>query len=158
MSVRPSFLSISIFLFFFPSVYLLLHYSLLSLVSSVLLSFYLFHFLQIFWSLLYPILFLLNPFVLPNSSTFSCHSLLCLSSHTNRKYQRGVSALFHLVLEISSPDGYKNILLVFFNRNQQHTHKKKEVFSAVPQTDSGHPHASHLVQTTLSITLSSPTS
>jgi hypothetical protein len=98
-------------------------------------------------------LFPLNPFVLSISSPCSCYSVLSLSSHTNRKYQRSISALFHLALEISSPDGYKNnILLVFFNRNQQQRKKKKEVFSAVPSTDSGHPHASHLVQTTLSIT------
>lgn len=38
---------------------------------------------------------------------------------------------------LPSPDGYKNnILLVFFNRNQQ----EKEVFTAVRGVDSGHPH------------------
>jgi hypothetical protein len=105
--------------------------TLLSFVSCLLCSsFLLFHsFSFIFWSLFPPPLFLYNPLVLSTSSPFSCYSLLWLSSQTNRKYRRSISALFHLALEILSPDGYKNnILLVFFNRNQQKRRKCSQLY------------------------------
>ena len=63
-SVRPSFPAFHrfpFFSFFLPSFYLLQHYSLLSLVSYVLLSFYFFNFLQFFGHSYIPFCSFLTP-------------------------------------------------------------------------------------------------
>jgi hypothetical protein len=99
----------------------------LSLVSHVLLLFR--SFSLIFWSLSPPPPFcsFITPSFFPLLRFPAIRS--SLSSHTNRKYQRSISALFHLALEISSPDRYKNnILLVFFNRNQQKRRKCSQLY------------------------------